>query len=341
MREHPPFLTSIACLLLSSCLTLAAQDLGAAARRQRPPSTPQKTVVAEGRKAAERVLSHLRVLRDGWNDVNRQYILPNVTAGRKLDPGEYEVQYLETRTVVDEALRVLPKGELRTAIGQAMDLFNDLEEIREVFANKSPITTSVRVSDIYSYLKKYDVPYKGGIIRASYGLMLHKDFVMSYLLPLRFARVNRVEVLLGGSPQPVPPPPTFEQMYRILAPKPASPSPRVVSEAELKDIAGQALEARRQGHREWMGRLLDDGFVCYGPGRGRWDKRQYLGEMAPDPSVKRFEIERAELRTKDGAPILTTTVRYESVAGEFRSFVNIFTFVNRDGRWLIATWRAF
>jgi hypothetical protein len=341
MREHPPFLTSIACLLLSSCITLAAQDLGTVALQRRSSSAPRKTVDVEGRKAAELALSRLRVLRDGWNDVNREFIRPNLTAGRKLDSGEYEVQYLEARTSVDEALRVLPKGELRTAIAQAMELFDDLEEIRAVFANRSPITTSVRVSDVYPYLKKYNVPYESGIIRGSYGLMLHKDFVMSYILPIRYARVNRVEFLLGGSLQPMPPAPTFEQMYRISPPKPSPPAPPGPSEDELKDIVRKALEARRGGSREWMASLLDEGFVCQGPGGRRWDRREFLAELAPEPSVKSFKFERAVLSSKDGVPVLSTTVKYESFRGEFRSFVNIFTFVNHEGRWLIVTWRAY
>lgn len=346
MKEPYPLTAATACLLISSLMAIGAQGVVAAAQKRQPRPTPPATLRPEERGAAETALRRLQSLRDGWNDVNRQFIQPNVKAGRKLDWREYEVQYLEARTAADEARRVLPRGELRAAVEQAMGLFEDLEEIEEIFANRSPITTSVRVSDVYPYLKKYSVPYEGVVVRAGYGLTLHKDFVMSYILPLRFARVNRVEVFLGGSPHPTPPPPTFEQMFRLKArkPDPAPPPsapPPAADEEVLKDVAMQALKAKLLGSRERMAALLDDGFVCYMPDGKRLDKRQYLEEMERDRTVKRFDLERVVLRTKDGASALSATVKYESFAGESRSFFNAFTFVYRDGRWLISSWRAY
>jgi hypothetical protein len=297
-------------------------------------------VSAEGREAAERALARLRVLRDGWNDVNRQFIKQDFVAAQRLAGREYEVQYLEAKAAVGEALQVLPKGELRTAIEQAMDIFDDLEAITKIFNKTSPFTTNVRVVDIFPYLKKYNVPYESGVTRALSGLTLHQDFVMSYILPLRYARVNRVEVLLGSKAKPIPPPPTYEQMFHVPAMKPPIDRSSVSVES-LKGIARQAIEARVRGNQSLMRDLLDDQFMFYALQGRQWDRDRFLRSLSPDPMVKNFEIERAELSFRQEAPVLTTVIKYESLRGEFKSFNNTFTFVNRNGKWLIIRWRAF
>ncbi|PYS46380.1 MAG: hypothetical protein DMF68_19370, partial [Acidobacteria bacterium] len=199
---------------------------------------------------------------------------------------------------------------------------------------------NVRVTDIFPYLKKYNVPYESGVIRESYGLILHQDFVMSYILPLRYARVNRVEVLLGGKAKPIPPPPTYEQMFHVPAMKP--PIDRSsISVDSLKGIVRQAIEARVRGKQTLLRDLLDDQFMFYALQGRQWDRDRFLRSVSPDPMVKGFEIEQAELSFRQEAPVLTIVVKYESLRGEFKSFNNTFTFVNRNGKWLIARWRAF
>jgi len=304
------------------------------------PRAPLVKASRERRDAAERALVRLRVLRDGWKDVNRQYIRPNFTAGMKLDPRAYEVQYLEAKTEVGEALRILPAGELRTAISRAMELFDDLEGITSIFTKRSPLTTSVRVADVFSYLKKYDVPYEAGVARASGGLMLHQDFVMSYILPLRHARVNQIEVLLGGTATPPPPPPTFEQMFGVQEKK-GTDADTVVHADELKDMIQRAFTAKLRGDRTQMAMLLDDSFVGTGRGGRRWDKGQYLRAMSVDPTVKGFTIRLGELRARNGASTLSITISYESLTGELKSYENTFTFVKRGSTWLITAWRFF
>ena len=327
-------LAALSALLLSACAA-AAQPAS-----NRSHTAPASSLSVEGRKAANDALQRLRLLRDGWKDVNRQFIRPNFTAGRRLDSRAYEVQYLEAKTAVGEALRVLRGGELRTALGRAMDLFDDLEEITSIFTKRSPVTTSVRVADVYPYLKKYNVPYEVGVTREPAGLMLHQDFVLSYVLPLRYERINRIEVLLGGKVEPIPPPPTFERMFGIPARKETSAETALDAE-EFREVVNRALSARLRGDRNQMGVLLDDDFVGTGRGGRHWDKGQYLRVMSPDPTVKGFTIDRAELISKGGVPTLSTTVRYESIKGETKSYGNSFTFVKRGGRWLIARWLFF
>jgi hypothetical protein len=323
-------------------LSLSPSSYGQQTQRQQRESLRAPSVKARGerRDVSERALARLRVLRDGWNDVNRQYISPNFTAGKKIDPRAYEVQYLEAKTEVDGALRILPVGELRAAIGRAMDLFDDLEGITSIFTKKSPFNTSVRVADVYPYLKKYDVPYEAGVARAGGGLVLHQDFVMSYILPLRHARVNQIEVLLGGTAAPPHSPPTFERMFGAPAQKKAE-AETVADAEELKAVIHRVLTARVRGDRTQMAMLLDDDFVGTGRGGRRWHKGQYLRAMSADPTVKGFTIKLAELRSRNGAPTLSTAVSYESLSGEVKSYENTFTFVKRGGRWLIAAWQSF
>jgi hypothetical protein len=272
--------------------------------------------------------------------VNRQFIKQDFVAAQRIVGREYEVQYLEAKAAVGEALQVLPMGELRTAIEQAMDIFDDLEEITNIFRKTSPFTTNVRVVDIFPYLKKYNVPYESGMTQALSGFTLHQDFVMSYILPLRYARVNRVEALLGGKAKPIPPPPTYEQMFHVPAMKPTIDRSSVSVDA-LKTIVRQAIEAKVRGNQSLMRDLLDDQFMFYALQGRQWDRGRFLRSISPDPMVRGFEIERAELSFRQEAPILTTVVRYESLRGEFKSFNNTFTFVSRNGKWLIARWRAF
>lgn len=285
-------------------------------------------------------MARLRVLRDGWNDVNRQFIKKDFVAARRLNPQEYEIQYLEAKTAIDEALQVLPKGDLRTALEQSMDLFNDLEAITKIFDRTSPFTTNVRAADVFPYLKKYGVPYESGLSRNTSGLTLHQDFVMSYILPVRYTRVNRVEVLLGGAVKPIPPPPSYEQMFRVPERKEAL-TPASVKIEELKEVAGLAIAARLHGDRDSMGALLDEEFIYSGMEGRRWDKGQYLKRMSADPTVRGFTIERTDLGFRSGAPALSTTIRYESLKGEAKSYENTFTFALREGKWLIAGWRPF
>jgi hypothetical protein len=333
MKYWLTLLSITACMFLISHPVTKAQ----AARHSNQPLNTARVLNSGQRQAAEQALARLQVLRDGWNDVNRQFINQNYVAARKLNSQEYEVQYLEAKTSVGKALQVLPRGELRTAIEQAMDIFDDLEAITEIFRKKSPLTTNVRVTEVFSYLKKYNVPYESGVTRENYGLMLHKDFVMSYILPLRYARVNHVEVLLGGKMQPMPPPPTYEQMFRV---PPAPIRPNITAE-ELKEIVRQAIEARLHGDRSQMSALLDSRFTFYGLRGVELNEEEYLRSLAYDPSVKRFDLEQADLIFRQDVPILSTRVKYESPTSEFRSFKNTFTFVKRDGKWLISTWKAF
>jgi len=337
MRRHLLILTIFACSLLSTWTTATAQEVSSPVRRARTTRAAPRPVSAEGREAAERALARLRSLRDGWNDVNRQFIKQGFVAAQRFDSRVYEVQYLEAKTAVGDALQHLPKGELRAAIEQAIEIFDDLEAITNIFRKNSPFTTNVRVTDIFPYLKKYNVPYESGVTRTSYSLTLHQDFVMSYILPLRYARVNRVEVLLGGKSRPVPPPPTYEQMFRV-PPPPVRPN---VDVEELKRIARQAVEERLRGNRTGMNALLDDSFVFYRFERTELNKGQYLSQLVADPMVKGFEFEQADLSFRQAVPVLITKIRYESVRGEFRSFKNTFTFVNHNGTWLIATWKSF
>jgi len=302
---------------------------------RRAKSSRTQLLNADQRRVAEEALARLRVLRAGWRDVNRQYIDSHFAYAQRYNRRVYAVQYLEARSAVHDALVVLPGIELRAAIQEAMDVFEDLEAITEVFRTNSPFTTNVRVTDIFPYLKKYKVPYENGILPGGPSQMLHQDFVMSYVLPWRYARVNRVEVLLGGKVEPTPPPPTHEQMFGVLK----EPTVPKVTSDELKELARQALEARLQGNRARMEPLLDYTFLAYGREGAEWNKDLYLEKMAPDQTVKSFEILRAELTVWNYRPSLTFEVKYESHLGSFKSAKYTLNFVERNGQWLIASWR--
>jgi hypothetical protein len=101
----------LANLLPPASKAITAQEAGSVTRRTRT-SIASRSVSAEGRVAAERALARLRVLRDGWNDVNRQFIKQDFVAAQRLAGREYEVQYLEAKAAVGDALQVLPKGEV-------------------------------------------------------------------------------------------------------------------------------------------------------------------------------------------------------------------------------------
>lgn len=331
-------------LVFTACIFLVAHPCLAQSQKKRPikqragdTAVSPSQMNVETQEAAAQVLARLRVLRDGWNDVNREFITANFVFGGMIDPQAYAIQYLEAKMAVDNTLRVLPKGELHTAIEQAMEIFNDLAEIVQIFDKHSLFTTDVRITNIFSYLKKYNVPYESGVTRVSYGLTLHQDFVLSYILPIRHARVNRVEALLGGKVKPIPPPPTYEKMHRVR-PLPAPPS---VSAEDLKEVVHRVLEAKLRGNREQMAAVLDNGFMFYGREGREWTREMYLQKMAPDPTVKGFNIEQVELKIWNYRPRLSTTIRYESFMGKFKSFKNNFHFVNRDGKWLIESWSSF
>jgi hypothetical protein len=152
---------------------------------------------------------------------------------------------------------------------------------------------------------------------------------------LRYTLVNRVEVLLGGKFEPVPSPPTYEQMFGL----PREPTIPKVTAEELKEVASQAIDARLHGNRERMEPLLDANFLAYGPAGAIWDKDLYLKKMAPDGTVKGFEIDQMELKLWNYRPSLSVAVKYESRFGRFKTARYTLTFVGRNGKWLIASWR--
>jgi hypothetical protein len=325
-------------ILLISFSLLVGHTATRAQRGRRGKSSlnqPQVFSLAQ-RQAAEQALARLRALRSGWHDVNRQFIDSHFVRAQKYDGRAYAIQYLEAKDAVGNALQILPRSELRAAIQHAMDIFEDLELITEIFRKSSPITTNVRVTAVFPYLKKYNVPYEKGVTTGDYALMLHQDFVLSYILPLRFALVNRVEALLGGKVEALPPLPTYEQMFGV----PKQPAIPKVTAEELKEIARQAIDARLQGNRERMQLLLDVNFLAYGREGVVWDKEFYLRKMAPDGTVKGFEIVQSELRVWNYRPSLSVEVRYESLLGKFKTAKYAFTFADGNGKWLIASWRS-
>lgn len=160
---------------------------------------------------------------------------------------------------------------------------------------------------------------------------------MSYILPSRYARVNRVEVLLGEKAKPVPPPPTFEEMFRIPLP-PVRPE---VGIEPLRRIARQVIEARLRDNKGLMNSLLDDRFVFYRLQQAELNKGQFIDKLVPEPIVKDFDFYQTDLIFRQKTPVLSAKVRYESILGESKVYANTSTFVGRNGRWLVATWRSF
>src|SRR5437763_14972771 len=99
MKYLLALLSITACIFLTSLPVTKAQ----AVRRGKPSPNTARVFNSGERQAAEQALARLRVLRDGWNDVNRQFIKQDFVAAQRLEPQEYEVQYLEAKTAVGDA----------------------------------------------------------------------------------------------------------------------------------------------------------------------------------------------------------------------------------------------
>src|SRR2546421_3345936 len=155
-RKGSPILVLLA-LLFFSCAPSVAQTRPQPRAGTRPPA-PGRTLSQRDAALAQNALAKLRVLRDGWRDVDPELIWRNNVMGGKIDR-DYELHLLEAKDAVGEALSALPDGPLKEAIRSAMDMFLDLEEIHRIF-NKglAGITTSAKVSDIYPYVKSIRSP---------------------------------------------------------------------------------------------------------------------------------------------------------------------------------------
>lgn len=342
-------------LLLCVALSLSAVSVFAQRRSKTRAQTPapKRSLSERERALAQNALSKLRILRDGWRDVDPELVWRNAVMGGKTDR-EYELHLLEAKDAVNEALMGLPDGALKEAIRSAMDVFLDLEEIYRIF-NKglASITTVTKVTDIYPYVKKYSVPYQGNDI--------HKDKVYMVLLPIRRERINRIISMLGGTPEAAP---VDEKMVELKfwnsianSTNPADfeaylakyPNGRNVGRAkalttegrrihqELADIARQVIEAGRRGDKATLDAWLADDYV----GRRDWHtytKARTLFETKVDMSVRSYEIEKTDLGFKGENALLTATVKYESYDSRTARYANQFTFTRRQGQWKIIAW---
>jgi hypothetical protein len=345
--------------------TVRAQDSQIKNRPQRvkqPPATNSvengiRISVAEA-EAAREALVRLRVLRDSWNDppplyTEEDYRFSGDPTYMK-DPENYPLYLKEAQDAVEHALTIIKAPPLRQEIKAAIAVFNDLTAIYSLFISKKyRFSRTVEVSDIYSFVKAYHIPYQTNSIT--------KNEVYRVMVPERRVHLDRLAHWIPGH---IPPDsnPSLSPSQSLAAAdekdwltaskagafgwylarypqgrhaKEAAlkVTERSKLEAELKSAVRETFEALIRGDKQVMEQLL----AAYFPHRS-----QFIAAMAPHTEVVSFEIETIEVQPvpmmKDQY-LVTTSILYKGYE-RVRRFENRLTFVKVDGRWRIISWES-
>ena len=305
-------------------------------------------------EAAREALLRLRILRDSWNDPPPIY--PNDDYRYSGDPvylidrKNYDLYVAEAAEAVKSALALVKDSAIRREINTAIAVLNDLSTIYKLFNSKKYyFSRTVTVSDIFSFVRAYNIPYESNSIT--------KDEVYRRIVPARRPPIDRLAALIPGGVPPDPNPTlTPEQTLASADEKDWTkaveikaydwylqryPQGRHVGEAqsliaeqqhieaEMRAVLSEVINALVRGDKATLEKVIAADFP---------KRTEFLTPLMPQTKVRSYEIEQLSVQgvlLRPDQRNVTSYVLYRSYDGRERRFTNEMTFAKRDGRWQI------
>jgi hypothetical protein len=372
-HSHRKAIVILAVVLIASCSTLLplAQSSNRARAGNVSASSQQQPVLSRSDiSAAVEVLTRLRSLRDCWSD---PYMVVSSDDPRFENDSlyqrcgrNYQLRLVEAREAVGRTLTTIRNLNLRHEVSTAMSVFNDLDDLYRLFERRDYFFMStVRVSDIYPIVRKYNIPYQEDSIS--------KVAVYRAVIPHRRIHIDRLAALIPDTPRDNNPTLTPEQAvaanddlaWSIIEQKGEGydwylrhyPQGRHASEArrmldqlnttrseqnahltairdELNVIVKNTIKAYISGDRAAFERLLAPEFP---------NRTDYISRLRPQPEVISFEIRGLTIQPLSQRPahyLALLSVLYNGTGGRQRVYDNRITYSKSDGHWHIIKWQS-
>lgn len=317
------------------------------------------------------VLARLRTFRDCWSD---PYIVIRGDDPRLendslyLRCGEqYALRWAELQDAAAHAMRSVNDPILNRRINKAMQTFNDLDRLQRIF-NSRPyfMTNDVRVVDIFSIVRKYDIPYKESRIS--------KVTVYQAMMPLRRTHIDELAKLIRNAPPDTNPTLTREQTANAEDDRDWSivtrqqqgydwylrRHPQGLHAAEASDLISRQGEIREEQEaqlaktRDELASVTQDVIKAYVRGDKAMfegllasnfpSRAVYIARLRAQPNVLSFEIRNFDLRpspTDEDGYRAKMDVQYRGLLNQqLREFHNTITYQKNNGRWQIIDWHS-
>jgi hypothetical protein len=277
----------------------------------------------------------------------------------------YQLRLVEAREAVRRTLNTIRNPNLKREVSAAIEVFNDLDELRRLFDRRDYFFMStVRVSDIYPIVRNYNIPYREDSIS--------KVAVYKAVIPQRRRHIDRLAALIPDAPQDDNPTLTPKQeadatddlawsiverrgegydwyLRRYPQGRHASEARRMLSQL---DVARAEQNAHLDAIRDELSATVNDTIKGYLSGDSAAFERllapefpnraDYILRLRPQPEVISFEIRNLTVQALPQQPehyLALFTVLYRGTGGQQRIYDNRITYTKSDGHWQITKWQ--
>jgi hypothetical protein len=357
-------------ILSYGTLLYATQRSNKPQKHGAPPAarqSPQSAATKSGTAVALEILVRLRALRDCWSDtymvlVNDDPSFENDSLYLRCSTN-YQLRLVEAKEAVRQS-STISNLTLRREIRAAMQVFNDLDAVYSLFESRAYFFSRlVQVSDIYTIVSKYNIPYQGASIA--------KTTVYRALLPARRTHIDQLAALIRNAPPDNNPTLTPEQaaaaaddldwsiverrgigydwylrrhpkglhsgealkaIKRLDATRSKPLSRITTSNDELIIKVRETIQAFVQGNKAAFERLLAPEFP---------NRAGYIAQLLPQSEALSFEIINLTIQPVPQQPKdvqAHVRVLYRGTGARQRTYYGRITYTKRYGYWQIIEW---
>lgn len=278
----------------------------------------------------------------------------------------YQLRLVEAREAVRRTLNTIRNPSLKREVSASIEVFNDLDDLRRLFDRRDYFfMSSVRVSDIYTIVRNYNIPYREDSIS--------KAAVYKAVIPQRRRHIDRLAALIPDATQDDNPTLTPKEeanatddlawsiierqgigydwyLRRYPQGRHASEARRMLSQLdaaraeqnahldairdELSATVNDTIKAYLSGDRATFERLLAPEFP---------NRADFISRLRPQPEVISFEISSLTVQALPQQPahyLAVFTVLYRRTGGRQRVYDKRIAYTKSDGHWQIIKWQS-